>query len=68
MMNFEKVVQALQLMGIGLEEYEYLLNDYAPNESEALLKEIEMAFLKQDKKHLTISIKSLLKQAILISP
>ncbi|MDQ7119998.1 helix-turn-helix domain-containing protein [Lactococcus petauri] len=52
MMNFEKVVQALQLMGIGLEEYEYLLNDYAPNESEALLKEIEMAFLKQDKKAL----------------
>lgn len=52
MMNFEKVVQALQLMGIGLEEYEYLLNDYAPNESEYLLKEIETAFLKQDKKEL----------------
>ncbi|BAK58400.1 transcriptional regulator [Lactococcus garvieae] len=52
MMNFEKVVQALQLMGIGLEEYEYLLNDYAPIESEALLKEIETAFLKQDKKTL----------------
>ncbi len=52
MMNFEKVVQASQLMGIGLEEYEYLLNDYAPNESEYLLKEIETAFLKQDKKEL----------------
>ena len=30
MMNFEKVVQALQLMGIGLEEYEYLLTTMPP--------------------------------------
>ncbi|EKF52174.1 Rgg/GadR/MutR family transcriptional regulator [Lactococcus garvieae] len=52
MMSFEKVVQALQLMGISLEEYEYLLNDYAPNESEAFMGEIEHATNKNDKDEL----------------
>ncbi|MBK0084302.1 helix-turn-helix domain-containing protein [Lactococcus sp. S64] len=52
MMSFDKVVQALQFMGISLEEYEYLLNDFYPNEPEILLRELEVATIKNDKKEL----------------
>lgn len=36
-MSFERVNEALQLMNIGLEEYENFLNDYLPNLSEEIL-------------------------------
>lgn len=46
--RFEKVVQALQLMGVSLEEYENFLNDYSLDESSSLIKEIEIALFKGD--------------------
>ena len=52
MMSFEKVVQALQLMGVSLEEYENFLNDYSLDESSSLIREIEIALFKGDKMQL----------------
>lgn len=52
MMSFEKVVQALQLMGVSLEEYENFLNDYSLDESSSLIKEIEIALFKGDRTQL----------------
>lgn len=42
-MSIERVNEALQLMDIGLEEYENFLNDYIPNLSEEILVEIYKA-------------------------
>jgi len=52
MMSFEKVVFALQIMGVSLEDFEQFLNDYALNEPDYLLEEIEKATTAQNTKRL----------------
>lgn len=52
MMSFEKIVSALQLMGVSLEEFEYFLNEYTPNEPDFLIDEIEKANKRQDQSRL----------------
>lgn len=59
MMSFEKVVMALQVMGVSLEEFEFFLNDYSLNEPEQLLNEIENATIIGD----TIKLSALCKTA-----
>ena len=54
MMSFDKVVVALQFMGISLAEFESFLNNYSPNESDSLLEDIEGAVIAQDTNDLKI--------------
>lgn len=48
MMSFDKVVTALQYMGVSLEEFELFLNDYSQNDSDFFMDEIEKANIAQD--------------------
>lgn len=52
MMSFDKVVFALQYMGITLEEFEHFLNGYSLSESAQLLEELKRATITQDKEML----------------
>lgn len=49
MMSFDKVFQALHLMGASLEDFENFLNGYSQNDSDSLMDEIERANLARDK-------------------
>ncbi|WP_339014769.1 helix-turn-helix domain-containing protein (plasmid) [Lactococcus garvieae] len=48
MMSFEKVVVALQIMGVSLEEFEHFLNGYSLSDSDFLLEEIEKETVSQN--------------------
>lgn len=50
--SFESVYFSLQLMGVSLEDFETVLNDYSPNEFDYLMEEIEKATINIDKKRL----------------
>ena len=48
MMGFDKVLCALEFMGISLEEFEYFLNNYSENEAKSIINDIEKATFQQD--------------------
>ncbi len=48
MMSFENIYFALQIMGISLEEFENVLNDYSPSEFDYFLEQIEEATTNLD--------------------
>lgn len=45
MMSFDKVVTLLQEMGVTLEEFEQIINNYSSDEKDLLLYEVENAYL-----------------------
>lgn len=52
MMSFENIFFSLQIMGISLEEFENILNDYSPNEFDYLLEQIEESTTNLDNNRL----------------
>lgn len=47
MMGFDKVLSSLQIIGVSLEEFEFLLNGSTLDDSKFLMQEIEKAIIEQ---------------------
>lgn len=52
MMSFDKVMNALQFMGVSLKDFEHLLNDYSTNDSLVILQRTEKALISGNKEEL----------------
>ena len=48
MMGFDKVLASLQIIGVSLEEFEFLLNGSTLDDSKFLMQEIEQAIIEQN--------------------
>ncbi|MGY3736761.1 Rgg family transcriptional regulator [Lactococcus taiwanensis] len=52
MMGFDKVLASLQIMGVSLEEFEFLLDGFTLDDAQFLMQEIEEAIIEQNNNRL----------------
>lgn len=48
MMGFDKVLASLQILGVSLDEFEFLLNGFTLDDSKYLMQEIELAIIERN--------------------